>query len=204
LTTISKFLPVIAKSLSALITVIGVAKGAQLGASVGPAIGAALGSVIARTAIGAAIGGGLAFGATKLIPGDDVISQPGYGSRMLMTESGTIALNNRDTIIAGTQLLSDGQLKMPELNKTMMVSKPVDVGASARQLPSAGELQMSKTPTPPQASQTNVNVDMSKLEAKLDKLASAFTGIKIEMDGNTVGRVSLNARSPLDRLSVAG
>ena len=207
LTTISKFLPVIAKSLGALITVIGVAKGAQIGASFGPAIGAALGSVIAPgvgTAIGAAIGGGLAFGATKLIPGDDVISQPGYGSRMLMTESGTIALNNRDTIIAGTQLLSDGQLKMPDLSKTMMVNKPVDVDASVRQLPSAGELQMSKTPTPPQASQTNVNVDMSKLEAKLDRLASAFTGIKIEMDGNTVGRVSLNARSPLDRLSVAG
>ena len=136
--------------------------------------------------------------------GDDVISEPGYGSRMLMTESGTIALNNRDTIIAGTQLLSDGQLKMPDLSKTMMTNKPVDVDVSVKQLPSAGELQMSKTPTPPQASQTNVNVDMSKLEAKLDKLASAFSGMKIEMDGNTVGRVSLNARSPLDRLSVVG
>jgi len=177
LTTISKFLPVIAKSLGALITVIGVAKSAQIGASFGPLIGAALGSVIAPgfgTAIGAAIGGGIGFGATKLISGNDVISQPGYGSRVLTTESGTIALNNRDTVIAGTQLLS------------------------------AGELQMSKTPSVPQESQTNVNVDMSKLEAKLDKLASAFTGMKIEMDGNTVGRVSLNARSPLDRLSVVG
>ena len=177
LTTISKFLPVIAKSLGALITVIGVAKGAQIGASVGPAIGAALGSIIAPgvgTAIGAAIGGGIGFGATKLMTGDDVISQPGYGNRMLMTESGGIALNNSDTVIAGTQLLS------------------------------AGELQMGRTPSTSQASQTNVNVDMSKLEAKLDKLASSFAGIKIEMDGNTVGRVSLNARSPLDRLAVTG
>lgn len=60
--------------------------------------------------------------------------------------------------------------------------------------------------TPPQAPAVNnvVNVNMDKMEAKLDKLASAFSGMKIEMDGNTVGRVSLNARSPLDRLSVVG
>lgn len=181
LTTISKFLPIIAKSLGALITVIGVAKGAQIGASFGPLIGAALGSIIAPgvgTAIGGVLGGGLGGGlgllASGLVTGDDVISQPGYGNRMLMTESGGIALNNNDTVIAGTQLLS------------------------------AGELQMSRTPSAQQASQTNVNVDMSKLEAKLDKLASAFAGIKIEMDGNTVGRVSLNARSPIDRLSVVG
>ena len=102
-------------------------------------------------------------------------------------------LNNNDTVLAGTQLLSAGQLQ----NSTSMDN-------TGKQLVSAGELQMSKTPTPPQASQTNVNVDMSKLEAKLDKLASAFSGMKIEMDGNTVGRVSLNARSPLDRLSVVG
>jgi hypothetical protein len=63
-------------------------------------------------------------------------------------------------------------------------------------------------PTPASAQaqpqSTNVNVNMTNLETKLDKLASAFSGMKIEMDGNTVGRVSLNARSPLDRLSVVG
>jgi hypothetical protein len=51
---------------------------------------------------------------------------------------------------------------------------------------------------------TNVSVDMSKLEAKFDKLTAAFAGMKIDLDGNTVGRVSLNARSPIDRLSVVG
>lgn len=176
LTTISKFLPVIAKSLGALITVIGVAKGADVAkslATAGGAIGTLFGGPLG-TVIGAAIGGGLAFGASKLVPGDDVISQPGYGSRTLVTPSGNIALNNNDTVIAGTQLMS------------------------------AGTLQMSKSAPSQQATQTNVNVDMSKLESKLDKLASAFSAIKIEMDGNTVGRVSLNARSPLDRLSVVG
>jgi uncharacterized protein YoxC len=60
--------------------------------------------------------------------------------------------------------------------------------------------------TPPQAPAVNnvVNVNMDKMEAKLDKLAAAFSNMRIDMDGNTVGRVSLNARSPLDRLSVVG
>jgi len=35
--------------------------------------------------------------------GDDIIS-PGYGSRVLSTPEGTISLNNKDTIIAGTNL----------------------------------------------------------------------------------------------------
>jgi hypothetical protein len=69
---------------------------------------------------------------------------------------------------------------------------------------SAGTLTSPATAQQAPAVNNTVNVDMSKLEAKLDKLASAFAGIKIEMDGNTVGRVSLNARSPMDRLSVVG
>lgn len=35
-----------------------------------------------------------------LIRGDDVISQPGYGKRSLVTPSGVIALNNKDNIVA--------------------------------------------------------------------------------------------------------
>jgi len=59
-------------------------------------------------------------------------------------------------------------------------------------------------PTQAPAVNNVVNVNMDKMEAKLDKLAAAFAGMKIDLDGNTVGRVSLNARSPLDRLSVVG
>jgi uncharacterized coiled-coil protein SlyX len=65
---------------------------------------------------------------------------------------------------------------------------------------------VNKTSYDPQQPVVNntVNVAMDKLESKLDRLASAFSAIKIEMDGNTVGRVSLNARSPIDRLAVVG
>jgi len=126
-------------------------------------------------AAGAGLGGGVgAYSAVQqgkqkqAQPVDDFISPPGYGSRALL-------LNNNDTVMAGTKLLSAGALTSPM--------------TAQQQAP---------------AVTNTVNVDMSKLEAKLDRLASAFAGIKIEMDGNTVGRVSLNARSPMDRLSVVG
>lgn len=44
--------------------------------------------------------------------GDDVISQPGYGKRSLVTPSGVIALNNRDNIIAYADDLM-GTTKLP-------------------------------------------------------------------------------------------
>ena len=70
---------------------------------------------------------------------------------------------------------------------------------------SAGALSPSMSiPSQPATVNNTVNVDMSKLEAKLDKLASSLSNMKVEMDGNAVGRVSLNARSPPDRLSVIG
>ncbi len=159
-----------------------------LGGIIGGALGTALVAGLAMTGVGAPIAAAIGPGLVSVMSGvgamlagslanniaDDMVSPPGYGSRTLVTPSGNIALNNNDTVIAGTQLMS------------------------------AGTLQMSKTPSAQQSTQTSVNVDMSKLENKLDKLASAFSGMKIEMDGNTVGRVSLNARSPLDRLSVVG
>lgn len=42
--------------------------------------------------------------------GDDVVSS-GYGARTLVTPTGAIALNNNDTVLAGTQLLSRGSLQ---------------------------------------------------------------------------------------------
>lgn len=115
---------------------------------------------------GGAIGSTLPVDESETV--DDVVSPAGYGTRALL-------LNNNDTVMAGTKLLSAGALS-PSMS-----------------IPSQ------------QASVNNtVNVDMSKLEAKLDKLASSLSNMKVEMDGNAVGRVSLNARSPLDRLSVIG
>jgi hypothetical protein len=121
------------------------------------------GSAIGRST-GGAVGSTLPVDEQETV--DDVVSPAGYGTRALL-------LNNNDTVMAGTKLLSAGALS-PSISM------------------------------PQQQSSVNntVNVDMSKLEAKLDRLASSLSNMKVEMDGNAVGRVSLNARSPLDRLSV--
>lgn len=53
-------------------------------------------------AAGVAVGGLIGLIKTHS-KADDMIS-PGYGSRMIMSPEGTIALNNKDTIVAGTNL----------------------------------------------------------------------------------------------------
>ena len=54
------------------------------------------------------VGGIIALGASLVNKGDDVMSpgegDSGYGSRTLMGPEGAIALNNKDTVIAGTNL----------------------------------------------------------------------------------------------------
>ena len=64
--------------------------------------------------IAALVGGGLVI-KSLLKEGDDMIS-PGYGKRTLLSPEGAIALNNDDTVIAGTNLgrnagLSRGDIK---------------------------------------------------------------------------------------------
>jgi len=51
----------------------------------------------------AAAGGAIALGASLMSKGNDVVS-PGYGKRTLMAPEGAIALNDKDTVIAGTDL----------------------------------------------------------------------------------------------------
>tara|TARA_R100000908_G_C3756542_1_gene151341 strand:+ start:6609 stop:8738 length:2130 start_codon:yes stop_codon:yes gene_type:complete len=61
-----------------------------------PLVGAAL--------AGAAVGAGMAYLATA----DDLMSPPGYGSRVLTSPAGSFALNDGDTVLAGTNLGGGG------------------------------------------------------------------------------------------------
>ena len=67
-----------------------------------PMVGWLLGAVAA--------GGAIALGASLMSKGDDVVS-PGYGKRTLMAPEGAIALNDKDTVIAGTDLGGKGKGK---------------------------------------------------------------------------------------------
>lgn len=153
----------------------GAAGGLLLAAALAPFTGGGSLALYAGLAAagGLAAGGYAGMGAKK---GDDIFSSAGYGARSLVTPTGTVALNNNDTVMAGTKLMSPGALTSP-----------------------------ASTTTAPAVN--TVNVDMSKLEARFDKLASSLGNLgnmKVEMDGHTVGRVSLNASSPLGRLAVVG
>jgi hypothetical protein len=49
---------------------------------------------------------------------DDGIIPPGYGDRIVSTPKGSIALNNQDTLVAGTNL-GGGGTDMNETNKLL-------------------------------------------------------------------------------------
>ena len=177
LTSISKYLPLIVSAIGALITVMALQSGVGLGKVIGGVVGSIGGPMGAM--IGSIMGGAAgAMLAGRVLPGK------AYGG--MITGPGTATSDN---ILTPT---SPGEFV---------------VNAKATSAYGADMLSSINRGTfAPQQSNVNnvVNVDMSKLESKLDRLASAFSGMKIEMDGNTVGRVSLNARSPIDRLAVVG
>lgn len=64
-----------------------------------------VGPILAAAAVGAAVAGGMVlYNKFKSQPGDDVMSEGGYGKRTLFGPEGAIRLNDRDTVIAGTDL----------------------------------------------------------------------------------------------------
>lgn len=94
------------------------------GALGGAATGAMLGSVIPviGTGLGALIGGGVGLLSAGVgqMQADDMVSKPGYGERVLVTPTATVALNNQDNVVAyaddmvsqeaGLSLLSKGSI----------------------------------------------------------------------------------------------
>lgn len=84
------------------------------------------GIALAAAGVGAMIGAI----ATYALKGDDVVSPgdgSGYGKRTLMGPEGAIALNNKDTVIAGTNLFDRGKEKMeaPQNNNISIDISPL-------------------------------------------------------------------------------
>jgi len=87
---------------------LGIAGGALSGAGTGAMIGSII--PVIGTGIGAVAGG--LIGGIGYALADDMI---GYGARTLITPTGNVALNNQDTVIAGTNLFrGDDVLSMPK------------------------------------------------------------------------------------------
>jgi hypothetical protein len=96
-----------------------------------PVVGWGLGIAAAATTV--------ALGMKLMSKGNDVVS-PGYGKRTLMAPEGAIALNNKDTVIAGTNLggkgggKSEGKTATPTIDLTPMINAINEVTAAVKGL----------------------------------------------------------------------
>ena len=64
----------------------------------------------------AGMGAAIAGASSVIGTADDMIAPPGYGDRILSTPKGSIALNNQDSVVAGTNLGGGGGNSMSETN----------------------------------------------------------------------------------------
>lgn len=99
----------IASAISKVIGMLGPFKGVLAGAAAGTAIAPGIGTVI----------GGILGGVSSLATMDDGIIPAGYGETIIKKGKDTIALNNNDTVVAGTNLGGSGT----DMNETNQLLK---------------------------------------------------------------------------------
>jgi hypothetical protein len=114
----------------ALFSIAGAAMGALKAAVSG--VGAFLGPL--AIPIGLAAAAGVAALGYNLLKGDDVMSEGGYGKRTLLSPEGAIKLNDKDTVIAGTNLGGGEGNSMPQIDLTPMISAINEVRAAVDRL----------------------------------------------------------------------
>jgi hypothetical protein len=84
--------------------------------------------------IALAAGGVVGAMGYKFLSGDDVMSEGGYGKRTLLSPEGAIKLNDKDTVIAGTDLGGGSGNSMPQIDLTPMISAINEVRAAVDRL----------------------------------------------------------------------
>jgi hypothetical protein len=113
----------------------------DIGAAAMSTIGAimkSLGSFLGPFAIPIALAAGATIAGVgyKFLKGDDVMSEGGYGKRTLLAPEGAIKLNDKDTVIAGTNL-GGGESKSiasPSINLAPLVERMMAVEAVLNQI----------------------------------------------------------------------
>jgi hypothetical protein len=131
-------------------------------------------------AVAAALAG---IAAIKATIADDMVS-PGYGKRTLMGPEGAIALNDKDTVIAGTNLFDDGVKPKPNSPTEKFEEGKIKVGKEKIN-PSSSKLvidynalanaiasAMSNTPQKPIQVTSNVVMDGKVLASTIGKNAT--------------------------------
>lgn len=143
-----------------------------------------------------------------------IITGPGKASGGLITANDTWISPGmaQGGLIIGPRKASGGMISGPGTSTSDNILTPTSPGeyvVNARATKAYGTDMLETInkgtyrPPTPAPSPTNVNVDMSKLESKFDRLAAALGSIRVEIDGNTAGRVIANSRGPLDAVGQA-
>lgn len=97
----------------------------NLGIAIAKAVAQITGASAATLGIAAGIAiaaGGAAYAFLNSKKGNDIIS-PGYGKRTLMAPEGAIALNDKDTVIAGTDLGGGGGGNTQSINLSPLIER---------------------------------------------------------------------------------
>ena len=153
------------KALSMAEAVANVVKGGWSSVGIIPIIGAALAVL--------AIGGGIAYLYSQSSKAESKVNDgmfpasggSGYGKRMLTGPEGSIQLNNKDTVIAGTNLFGDDIKSSP--------NKPTEMGGK-------DEIKVK--------SDGGGKVDMTQTNALLQQLINVIqTSGNVMLDGQKVG-----------------
>jgi hypothetical protein len=116
---------------------------AQLGRMLGISTAKAVAETTAATALSFGtllpiiLGAGAAiYGLISSFKGDDIMSEGGYGKRTLLAPEGAIKLNDKDTVVAGTNLGGGGggEAISPSIDLTPMIAAINSVKASIDRL----------------------------------------------------------------------
>ena len=114
---------------------------AQLGKMLGISTAKAVAETTAATALSfgtllpVILGAGAAiYGLIQSFKGDDILSEGGYGKRTLLAPEGAIRLNDKDTVIAGTNLGGGEGGGMSSIDLTPMIAAINEVKAAVDRL----------------------------------------------------------------------
>lgn len=85
--------------------------------------------------VGLGVAAAVSAGLYSMLKGDDIMSEGGYGKRTLLSPEGAIKLNDKDTIIAGTDL-GGGQnnISGPSIDLTPMIAAINEVRSAVNNL----------------------------------------------------------------------
>ena len=112
----------------------------------------------------------------NLVTADDMVS-PGYGKRGLSSPEGSIALNDNDTVIAGTNLM--GGTKKPEVSPSQVNPSSIPFPQINPSINTTSEIQM------PQIDLTPMIAAINEVRASINRLYNKDQSIN--MDGKKVG-----------------